>query len=50
MQKVDMQLFQASIRAIRIELSKIESPIPAKIYAELSAMEHVIERNIANEH
>ena len=48
MNKVDLQLFKASLRAISNELSKLNEEVPQKVYAELSAMDCVIERNLRN--
>lgn len=50
MTKVDLQLFQASLRVVEIELKKLHESIPQCVLDELSAMEIVIERNLANEH
>lgn len=48
MNKVDLQLFRASLRAISNELSKLNEEVPKKVYDELSAMDNVIERNLKN--
>ena len=48
MNKVDLQLFRASLRAISNELSKMNEDVPKKVYDELSAMDKIIERNLKN--
>lgn len=51
MTKVDLQLFQASLRVITFELKQLhDDTIPKKVFDELSAMEVVIERDLPNEH
>ena len=51
MSKIDLQLFQASLRAIVVELKQLhDSNIPQKVYDELSAMNLVIERDMQNNH
>ena len=42
----EVQAFIASLHAISSELAKIESPIPDRVYAELSAMENVLKREL----
>ena len=46
MTKVDLQLFQASLRVIKHELEKTGIEVPKKVNDELQAMEQVIERNL----
>ena len=51
MSKIDLQLFQASLHAISVELEQLHyDKIPKKVFDELSAMELVIERDMQNEH
>ena len=48
--KIDLQLFQASLHVIDVELKRLhDDNIPQKVYDEISAMEQVIERNLQHE-
>jgi hypothetical protein len=49
MTKVDIQLFQTSLRVVTSELEPFHNELPKKVYDELSAMETVIERELKNE-
>ena len=44
MTRGEVQTFIASLHAISSELAKVESPIPDRVYAELSAMENFLKR------
>ena len=44
MTRGEVQAFIASLHVISSELAKVESPIPVRVYAELSAMENVLKR------
>ena len=49
--KIDLQLFQASLRIIDAELKKLhDDTIPQKVFDEIAAMELVIERDLQHEH
>ena len=50
MSKVDMQLFLASLRVVKIELEPLHDKVSKKVFDELDAMKRVIERDIPNEH
>ena len=44
MTRGEVQAFIASLHVISSELAKVESPIPDRVYAELSAMENFLKR------
>ena len=44
MTRGEIQVFIASLHVISSELAKVESPIPDRVYAELSAMENFLKR------
>ena len=44
MTRGEVQVFIASLHVISSELSKVEAPIPPRVYAELSAMEAVLKK------
>ena len=46
MTRGEVQVFIASLHVISSELSKVEAPIPPRVYAELSAMENVLKREL----
>ena len=44
MSRGEIQVFIASLHVIHDELAPIESEVPARVYAELSAMEAYLKR------
>lgn len=48
MSKIDLQLFQTSLRVVAFELGKIHDVVPSKVFEELEAMDNVIERDLKN--
>ena len=44
MTRGEVQAFIASLHVISSELAKVKSPIPDRVYAELSAMENFLKR------
>lgn len=46
MTRGEIQVFIASLHVISSELAKVKSQIPDCVYAELSAMENVLKREL----
>lgn len=46
MTRGEVQVFMSSLHVISVELSHVQAPIPPRVYAELSAMEAVLKKEL----